>query len=135
MVMAIIVDWPRDWPTGPLAFWRRFCVPLSSYPGRLRDTCTTRICLQLLRYTASTMSWTFTKLLLLSAALINYQMSTETGNFLQAYLTNTPRVDWQRLSIMVAADMINERAKRKRKATREILKQRRIFWRIFHTRP
>ncbi|KAL1479197.1 hypothetical protein MTO96_052056 [Rhipicephalus appendiculatus] len=77
------------------------------------------------------MSWTFTKLLLLSAALINYQMSTETGNFLQAYLTNTPRVGWQRLSIMVAADMINERATRKRKATTEILKQRRLFGKYF----
>ncbi|XP_049528081.1 uncharacterized protein LOC125947422 [Dermacentor silvarum] len=55
------------------------------------------------------------------------KMSTETADFLLKYMSNTSTgdIDWMRVSMMVAADLLNEQSKRKRKPIRQILKQRR----------
>ncbi|KAH6932966.1 hypothetical protein HPB50_011115 [Hyalomma asiaticum] len=54
------------------------------------------------------LAWPYTKLLLLSAVLINCQMSTKTANSLQVYFASTPRVDWALVSLLVAADVVSE---------------------------
>ncbi|KAH7977745.1 hypothetical protein HPB49_003363 [Dermacentor silvarum] len=61
------------------------------------------------------------------------RMSNATTDFLIAYMSNTTRVDWTRVSVMVdAEDIINEqRRAKKRKPVRDILKQRRKFGEYF----
>ncbi|XP_075546765.1 uncharacterized protein LOC142579962 [Dermacentor variabilis] len=53
------------------------------------------------------------------------QMSASTVNFLIKYMSVTTEVDWLRVSMMVAADVINEQWKRERKAAQQIAKRRR----------
>ncbi|KAL1448012.1 hypothetical protein MTO96_028297 [Rhipicephalus appendiculatus] len=59
--------------------------------------------------------------------MASVDMSAATTEFLIKYLSTTDTVDWQWTGAMVAADLVNEqsKAKRPRKPTREILKQRR----------
>nr|XP_054923958.1 uncharacterized protein LOC129383421 [Dermacentor andersoni] len=59
-------------------------------------------------------------------------MSDATVDFLIAYLSNTTEVDWMRVSLMVAADMLRERWRaKKRKPIEKILKQRRRLGEYF----
>ncbi|XP_050033914.1 uncharacterized protein [Dermacentor andersoni] len=53
------------------------------------------------------------------------QMSDSTVNFLIKYMSVTTKVDWLRVSMIVAADVINEERKREREAAQQISERRR----------